>query len=344
MDKRVVFSVAGSGKTKLIVDSLEIDSRALIITYTNNNTRNLKNRILAKFGVFPEHILLLPYFTFLYTFCFRPFLGYSTKARGLFWENPPDWTGRIPLTNTRRFFTPEKKIFHNRLAKFLEVKETIPDIIARIERYFDMVLIDEIQDFGGHDFNFLKYICQCKARILMVGDFFQHTFDTSRDGRTNSTIYNDYDKYQSHFKNMGVHVDIKSLNKSWRCTPTICKFIDDNLGITIESHKKETSEVTLIDNEALAKDFFNDPDIVKLFYSNYHKYPCYARNMGKTKGDDMYKDVCLVLNRTSYKLFTKGQLIESAPTTKNKLYVGFSRAKRHLYLMPEVLIEKYKKE
>ena len=34
MDKKVIFAVAGSGKTKYIVDELSLDKRSLIVTYT----------------------------------------------------------------------------------------------------------------------------------------------------------------------------------------------------------------------------------------------------------------------------------------------------------------------
>jgi DNA helicase-2/ATP-dependent DNA helicase PcrA len=46
MDKEVIFAVAGSGKTKYIIDALSLDERSLIVTYTNNNLRTLRRRIL----------------------------------------------------------------------------------------------------------------------------------------------------------------------------------------------------------------------------------------------------------------------------------------------------------
>lgn len=45
MDKRVVFAVAGSGKTSSIIDRIGNDSRCLIVTYTDNNTRHLKIKL-----------------------------------------------------------------------------------------------------------------------------------------------------------------------------------------------------------------------------------------------------------------------------------------------------------
>lgn len=45
MDKRVIFAVAGSGKTTYIVNSLTADKRSLIVTYTNSNFDNLTQKI-----------------------------------------------------------------------------------------------------------------------------------------------------------------------------------------------------------------------------------------------------------------------------------------------------------
>lgn len=53
--KKLVLAVAGSGKTQYIIDKLGRDNNFLIITYTNNNYINIKNRIIKKFnGSFPK--------------------------------------------------------------------------------------------------------------------------------------------------------------------------------------------------------------------------------------------------------------------------------------------------
>ena len=71
MDKRVVFAVAGSGKTSSIIELVEEGSRFLILTYTDNNTRHLKNRIVQKLGRIPSGVRVYSYFTFLYSFCLK---------------------------------------------------------------------------------------------------------------------------------------------------------------------------------------------------------------------------------------------------------------------------------
>ena len=53
MDKRIIHAVAGSGKTRYIIESLDLDTRIAIITYTITNQIELKNRIIKKFGRLP---------------------------------------------------------------------------------------------------------------------------------------------------------------------------------------------------------------------------------------------------------------------------------------------------
>ena len=66
MDKKLIHAVAGSGKTRKIIDDLDTSRRALIITYTIKNQEEIRNRVYEKFDMIPEnvHIFGLFYLTF----------------------------------------------------------------------------------------------------------------------------------------------------------------------------------------------------------------------------------------------------------------------------------------
>ena len=196
MDKSVIFAVAGSGKTTHIIKQLSLNERSLIITYTKNNVNNLKNSIIEKFGYFPENITLFSYFTFLYSFCFMPFLSNKIKSKGMFWELPPSWTYQVKRNKIEFYRASNMLLYHNRIAKLLAVCNVLDDVNSRLDKYFDNLFIDEIQDFAGNDFNFLRSIVKAEVGILFVGDFYQHTFDTSRDGSVNKTLHNHFYSYQ----------------------------------------------------------------------------------------------------------------------------------------------------
>ncbi|WP_417201326.1 AAA family ATPase [Bizionia sp.] len=343
MDKELILAVAGSGKTSLIVSRLNLEERFLLITYTINNTRNLKKSIIEKFGHFPNNIELLSYYNFLYSFCLRPFLAYKIKPRGIFWENTPKYTDRFKLDDIRRYMTKGRMLYHNRIAKLLQQAEILDDINNRLTKYYDHLLIDEVQDFAGHDFNLLINILKSDINLLLVGDFHQHTFDTSRDGRTNSTLHDDFDKYQERFTKQKIEIDKEHLNKSYRCTKNVCEFITENLGINIESHKDLESIVSFVSDKDKIMEIFEDDSIIKLFYRENYKYQCYSRNWGDCKGENHYNNVCVVLNKTSMDKYEKGKLSELKPVSKNKLYVACSRANNNLYLIDESEIKHLKK-
>ncbi|MCF8976497.1 AAA family ATPase, partial [Pseudomonas edaphica] len=173
MDKSVIFAVAGSGKTSLVIDRLSLDQRALIVTYTENNYRHLRHRIIQKFGTIPPNITVMTYFSFLHGFCYRPLLQLELNTQGMNFRLPTN--PRTPLSDMARFRDGSRRLYYNRLAKLLEMRKCIPAIRARVERFYDCVYVDEVQDFAGHDFNLLLDISKAKANMTFVGDFYQHT-------------------------------------------------------------------------------------------------------------------------------------------------------------------------
>jgi hypothetical protein len=55
------------------------------------------------------------------------------------------------------------------------------------------------------------------------------------------------------------------------------------------------------------------------------------REIGDRKGENYYKDICVVLNKTGLKSYNALENLK--PQTKNKLYVACSRANNCLYFV-----------
>lgn len=235
MDKSVTFAVAGSGKTASIVDKLDLDRRALIITYTNNTHDDLRRRVIDKFGHVPATILISTYFTFLNRFCYRPYLSGVVRDRGLSYETPTSFSRRFGLNDIQRYLTSGSQLYHCRLAKLLEVKGCIPELLRRIERYFDAVFVDEVQDYSGHDFDLLVQLSRARVDWTLVGDFYQYTYSTSHDGNVNQSLHDDYGEYRQRFSDAGFSVNTESLLYSHRCADTVCAFIHKHIGINIRA-------------------------------------------------------------------------------------------------------------
>ena len=335
MDKKVIFSCAGSGKTTYIIDNLSEQKRSLIVTYTDANYNNICKKIQEKFtGTHPENICVMTYFQFLYRFCYKPFLSDKIKAKGIIYENNLNRFAKSD--NLDYYLSPNGYLYSNRLA-LLILKYSVTDLKNRIEKYFDEFIIDEIQDIAGRDFSLLEELMTAQVNMLFVGDFYQHTFDTSRDGNVNKNLFENKGNYEKRFSNKGITIDNTTLNHSWRCSKKICDFIRDNIGIEIYSHKDENNNsfIEFIEDPNNIDSIINDTNIIKLHYQKSANFGNAHRNWGDTKGEDNYTDVCVMLNKTTASKYITGGLSTLPQSTKNKLYVAITRAHGNVYLINE---------
>ena len=338
--KKVIFAVAGSGKTSSIIRSLNLTQRFLIITYTTNNVQNVKSKIVEKFGFIPGNIVVHTYFSFLFNFCIRPFAidGCDHIERLDFdINNVPRYEKGIS-----RYVSKGNSLYHSRAFDFVNKFIGYGRVIARIEKFFDFVFLDEVQDFAGYDFDFVTMLGKVNINVMLFGDFFQHTFDTSRSGAKNSSLHNDYNNYKMHFENF-FSVDESSLAVSYRCSNEICEFIRDRIKIKICSYRRTntSSKPVLIQNKKEILCIMDNPSIKKLFYKCSESYLCNASNWGDCKGLT-FDDVCVVLNENTYKLFCLGNLDSLPPISKNKFYVACTRASGRLFFVREKDVAEYK--
>ena len=337
MDKKVIFAVAGSGKTTHIVETLSKDKRSLIVTYTNANHENLRRKIIKKFnGEWPENISLMTFFSFLLRFCYKPFLADDIRARGINYKNKPEQY--LKKSSLRYYLTPERYFYSNRLSMFIIEKAGVLDEVKeRMVKYFDEFIIDEVQDIAGRDFTLIENLMETGINQLYVGDFFQHTYDTSLDGNVNKSLFDNKKSYEKRFRDRGFICDTTSLVNSWRCSPSVCQYITDNLGIEIHSNKAlgEDTEIRFVSDPVEINQILSNQDIVKLHYQKAAEFGTDHRNWGETKGEDDYHDVCVFLNKKTANERAKGNLQSLVPRTKNKLYVAISRAHGNVYLLNE---------
>lgn len=349
MDKKLILAVAGAGKTTLLLNKLNETDRFLIVTYTKTNYEDIKKSIVNKFSYIPSNIKIYTYFVFLYNFCFKPFEinlcpRDNLRTKGLDFNIIND-NHRVKSTQISYYMGKEsKKMYSSRLAKLCNKEKMFMKIKNRIEKYFDYFFIDEVQDFAGNDFNFINDLIKCNVNSIYVGDFYQHTFDTSRDGNTNANLHKDINKYLNKFRknNKNLEIDLHSLEKSRRCKKEVCEFIRNNINIDIYTEENKSVIVKEIIDDTNINKIMNDTDIVKLFYQNSKNYKGNVENWGNSKGST-YNNICVVLNKKTYDLYKKGKLNSLTMSTRNKLYVACTRTKNNLFFIEESKIKKFKK-
>lgn len=332
MDKIMLHAVAGSGKTSHIISELSLDESIAIITYTRANQKELRKKIIKRFKFIPKNIHIFGLFEFLYSFCYLP-LQRKYPNKGICFEQPHFMFNG--------YHTKDGRIYSNKLSKFL-IDNEIP-YLQRIEKYFDKLFIDEVQDFGSFDFDWVLSLGKLEIPIVLVGDFYQSTFVTSRHGNKGKSLYENYEKYKRYFKDSSFLIDEESLTASHRCSKNVCEFIQGNLGIQMTSHRADETIIAKVENPEEIVEIIENDNIKKLFYEKHYSFSCNSDNWGSSKGLT-FDDVCVVLNPTTAKLFN-GKLHSLAGKTLAKFYVACSRTRGNLYFIEQKKISaKYKKE
>ena len=116
MDKKLVLAVAGSGKTTEIINKVNYDDKTIIITYTENNYNNIRNKIIKKYNEIPPNVRIYTYFSFLYRFCFLP-LKKNLDVKSIVLG--PTTSIMYKINNIYRFQCIIKYKFDNNLDKVL---------------------------------------------------------------------------------------------------------------------------------------------------------------------------------------------------------------------------------
>ena len=83
MNNKIYISAAGSGKTTFILNQainqhnqgLPDGKRILIVTFTNNNQNNIRDRIINQYGFIPRNIEVSGWYSFVLDYWIRPFKG-----------------------------------------------------------------------------------------------------------------------------------------------------------------------------------------------------------------------------------------------------------------------------
>lgn len=335
MVKKIINAVAGSGKTKYIIDSLNTSDRFLILTFTINNFNNIKNRVLEKYEYFPENIHIFTFFNFLSNFCIKPLN--AIKYDGIIFNDHRPHYGKYKMGN---------KIFSNEMSRYL-IQKSNKFYINRIDEFFDKVFVDEIQDFTSYDLDWVLSLEKLNSDVTLVGDFYQHTYGTSSNGKKNKNVFESEENYREKYELKGYKYDNTTFSNSLRCDTKICSFVRENLKINIfsnEDHKGHiySNDLRLNGIEQLncnVSEILENNNITKLFFKNSSKYKLNSMNWGDSKGLT-FEDVCVILNPTSLRCLKQSQTWSTQ--SKMKFYVACTRATRNVYLINQSETKDYK--
>ena len=216
-------------------------------------------------------------------------------------------------------------------------------IAARLNLFYDNVLIDEFQDFREHDYELIMALAKQLNSVMLVGDYYQHSVSaTNNSGKPFKKKKSDvgYSEFISELQSTGFKIDTKTLDKSRRCSTEICNYVSKKLGINISSYDKHEGSVIWVDD--LAMEILDNKQIVKLVFKEADKYSFQALNWSYSKGDTV-DAACVILTERFDRLDNENFSIQGIPiSTINKLYVAMTRSRGDLYLMKSSTFKKLK--
>lgn len=224
-----ILAAAGSRKTEYIVDSALAVSggRVLITTYTNENQRQIVQRIEQKAGSVPSNISVMGWFSFLIAQCAKPYqrarVGEPLLINGL---NFVGSRNRFAKKSENRYFLDASNdLFRDGVSDFVATlnDDTKGAVVRRLESNYTHIFIDEVQDLVGYDLDVLDMLMASRIRLTLVGDLRQHTLSTNigpRNKKYRGVGIKDW------FEERTDICELQTRDVSYRSNQIICDFAD----------------------------------------------------------------------------------------------------------------------
>lgn len=368
MDKQIILAVAGAGKTYHICHSIDPTKKNLILAYTHENIHNIENELCDAYKSVPEMTTVMTFDSFVYRHLICPYEPSIAEhfscpmfiSNGICTIDPPprqikNKGGKmvinrnyVPKDNLRHYVTNQGQYYCATLSELvLQVKKgrdsLLKRAVARLNLFYDYVLIDEFQDFRNYDYKLIIDLAKQLNRVMLVGDYHQHSVSaTNNSGKPFKKGKKDvgYSDFISELQSAGFYVDTTTLNRSRRCSTEICDYVSKKLGINISSCDGHEGSVIWVDDSAT--EILDNEQIVKLVFKEADKYSFQALNWSYSKGDTV-NAACVVLTDRFEQLDNSDFSIQDIPvSTINKLYVAMTRSSGNLYLMKASTFKKVK--
>jgi DNA helicase II / ATP-dependent DNA helicase PcrA len=334
-ENRIIIACAGSGKTtRLVVEALANRHRRIaMVTYTNNNAREIITRFGQRNSGVPKHVDVMTWFGFLLRECARPYqrAKYTEKRiESLLFVNEQS-AKYIRETDVRcHYFANGELIYSDKIAKFVIACEakTGKAVTSRLEKIYTDVFIDEFQDLAGWDLEVIRMLLQSGIRVTLVGDPRQHIYSTNPSQKNKQYLGGKVVNLVKKWEKKGL-CNPEYMNFTYRCNHAICEFV--NLlwpGMepikTLRSDPTEHEGIFLV-SEKIVKEYIERfrPQILR-YDKNVNTYGQDALNFGLAKGLQ-FKRVLIIPTKSMKKYLQSGDLTH-VEKTKDKLHVAVTRA------------------
>lgn len=229
MVNRLTLAVAGSGKTRGIVEhcaSLASNRRVAVLTFTQANQAVLQSRLAAVAG---DHaaIDVMGWFAFLLRHFARPFVPFRFPGKRILGFNFDGRPHRM-AKGSARFFDAASAVYACELGRLASelIDASNGSLMHRLERLYDEIVIDEVQDFSAHDWSILDALLISSIDVTMVGDFRQAVLATNpRSSKHKKYAYAGAVEWFREREKSGL-IEVSESCVTYRCRPEIAAFAD----------------------------------------------------------------------------------------------------------------------
>lgn len=337
---RATLAVAGSRKTQSIVDDCSQPSnqhvRRLVISYTLTGQRDLEQRLARSCPVDIKPVVV-GWYAFLLQYFVRPFLPCKYPGRrlgGLNFEGEPGTPGEpCYITGVNRYLDSQSRAYKLYLSKLASdvAEASNGGVIDRLERIFDEIYVDEVQDLTGYDLDLLELLLNSKVNVKLVGDIRQSVFDT-----------NPRDPRHPKFRGLGMLdwfsgqvkaglLELTHSTETWRSNQIIATFAD-SIFVSYDFPATQSRQLEVTGHDGVfavhpehVREYVAEFDPVCLRQSKSTQAPdgLLVTNFGQVKGLT-HKRILIFPTGTIAAFLTNGT--ELKPKTACGLYVGVTRA------------------
>jgi DNA helicase-2/ATP-dependent DNA helicase PcrA len=334
-ENRVTIACAGAGKTtRLVDDALDNpDRRIAMVTYTNNNAREIIKKFSHKNSGVPEHVDVMTWFRFLLRECARPYQGvkYSEKhIESLFFVNQQS-AKYVKENDTRRhYFASDGLIYSDKISKFVVEcqAKSCKAVTERLGQIYTDVFIDEFQDLAGWDLEVIKMLLHSGICIRLVGDPRQHIYSTNPSRKNKQYLGIKIVDLLEIWEKNGL-CSIEYMGTTHRCNGPICEFTNGLWPSMVtmaplQKYGTDHEGVFVIAEESVNEYIKRyNPQILR-YDRRAETYGRDALNFGIAKG--LQFERVLIIPTEPIKKYLESGNLSHIERSKDKLHVAVTRA------------------
>ena len=342
--KKVVVAGAGTGKTSLLRDiaiERHVDHNVLYLTYTDANAYEFQAAVIEKLRYLPANVTVMTWFSFLLEHGVRPFRAHSFTHRidRMVFNNQEPCRRKGIRRGMEQYFCPVPGVVYRTSLADLACycnEDWNGEVIDRICGIYDVILVDEAQDFAGYDYDLILAMMNHANEMIVVGDPRQQTYRTGWKAKYKNLphIFAFFERHTSYA------LDTTSLSVTHRCSEHVMEYANrlfseyPHVTPSDERRANPKGMVTVLTKKEFSAWVSSREELPTVLTWNKSASgfgQCPRINMGESKG----------LTLGDVAVFTTGEMkkwIEGKPAklegiTKAKFYVALTRASGDLCLV-----------